>query len=47
MKSKSQEIVIYLAAAAMMICAGAYHLRKWDKPLLAISQSDLDVSARV
>lgn len=42
MKTKSQEIAIYLAAAVMLISAGAYHLRKWDKPQLVISQSDLD-----
>lgn len=42
MKTKSQGIAIYLAAAVMLISAGAYHLRKWDKPQLFISQSDLD-----
>lgn len=42
MKTKSQEITIYLAAALMLITAGAYHVRKWDKPQLAISQTDLD-----
>ena len=42
MKTKPQELAIYLAAAIMLTSAGAYHLRKWDKPQLAVSQSDLD-----
>ena len=42
MKAKPQDLIVYIAAAVLVVTAAAYHLRKWNNTTLDISQSELN-----
>ncbi|MCE1183764.1 MAG: hypothetical protein LWW81_15890, partial [Rhodocyclales bacterium] len=42
MKAKPQDLIVYIAAAVLVVTAAAYHLRKWNNTTLDISQRELN-----
>ncbi len=41
MKAKPKDILVYIAAGAMLVTAGAYHFRKWDHAKFDVSSAEL------